>query len=867
MLGMPGTGSLDSMKRSTQTGGPLNNASSSFAPSDEHPDDSPSEPGLKGSIRGFISVFKTNSNGGKFLNNQFDQKEALANLENLRDVAYQLYKEGNLHLSNFEQGDLESLSHCAKSLCKDSRDNENTFRLKADNLALAINMNLWFQTLLLLKQKRSTGVVKNNHSILEEAKKATKSTPNKTYFNNLGSSLNYLDTTDEKDSNKSVFVYLRSLNDFWVNSSGASSPAPPLESLSEDSEDFKQLKPNFRSVFFKALQDEWNEAKVNGKKSLKNDQVDPSYFNEISCSPGAAAATEAAAEVEAATKIQSVYRGHVTRKAEAEAKAAATKIQSVYRGHVTRNAEAEAKAASTKIQSVYRGHVARNAEAEAKAAATMIQSVYRGHVTRNAEAEATVAATRIQSVYRGHVTRKAEAEAKAAATRIQSVYRGHVTRKAASAEAPSAVAGKLSDRSEGEGGTPISHLRDLGRFFIGELADLGKPMIFMIYAFYKISQLSSKVNQFSEQMFELNRLLLFSSSVNQCLQEGSNQPCDQQEFGNFSGHDFQPHSVLIPHMDPSTCPFKYDPTYPDDISLSPNALATLYPDPFSPFMTTKVSEAARVLATQATNVLSIGLLSGSGLDFSSMYVSSMTPGFPKEDVKQGEIVSSGSFQASQGVFDNPLVIKLATSGLPEPSNVALGQTNSEDPFFDSQSLNPLSLSSLSSQNKNSLFLIACFPLFYLFLLKQALGATRGQLKSTQEKLESTNQSLVTTQDELESTNQALVTTQDELESTQQKLIFTNLIAYFAYSKSLFESKEKAKLRDLIENLNNYVKDLTKIVDTLSPQESIYKMKIAELTKQLSDKNNQIKLLEDFIKKMLHRFETLRDNMKSNLAAS
>lgn len=260
------TGSLDSMKRSTQIGGSLNNASSSFAPFDEHPDDSPSEPGLKGSIRGFISFFTTNSNGGKFLKNQFDQKEALAKLENLRDVAYQLYKEGSLHLSNFEQGDLESLSHCAKSLCKDSRDNSDTSSLEKDDLALAINMNLWFQTLLLLKQKRSLGVVKNNLSILKAAKKETISNPNKTYFNNLGSTLNYLDTTKEENSNQSVLNYLKTLDQFWQADSADFPPAPKSKDEAADHPFSPKLKSNFQSEFFECLREEWEIARQKNEK-------------------------------------------------------------------------------------------------------------------------------------------------------------------------------------------------------------------------------------------------------------------------------------------------------------------------------------------------------------------------------------------------------------------------------------------------------------------------------------------------------------------------------------------------------------------------------------------------------------------------
>lgn len=252
-----------SLSNSSLNGNHPHKAADEVADSFDPIDDKPDEP-LETSIKSFINVFHSIDDKGS--PNEPVQKVALEKLENLRDQACKLYQNDNLKLSSFKEADLEELSHFVKLLCKASHDSTINFNLEGDNLALVINMNLWLQTLLLLKQKRSPGVVKNNHSILEEAKQETKSIPNKTYFNNLGSSLNYLDTTKEEGSNQSVLNYLKTLDQFWHADSEDLPSAPKSNDEAVDHPSSPKLRSNFQSEFFKCLQEEWENARQNNQK-------------------------------------------------------------------------------------------------------------------------------------------------------------------------------------------------------------------------------------------------------------------------------------------------------------------------------------------------------------------------------------------------------------------------------------------------------------------------------------------------------------------------------------------------------------------------------------------------------------------------
>lgn len=138
-------------------------------------------------------------------------------------------------------------------------------------------------------------------------------------------------------------------------------------------------------------------------------------------------------ERQAATKIQSVYRGYRTRNHIKARHQAATKVQALYRGHRTRAQFARQQQAVTRIQALVRGHKVRSDLRVAHLSATKIQSVFRGHKTRSDLKKHHTAAIKIQSSFRGHLTRQKLLEEKKnqvqPATKIQAVFRGYRTRK------------------------------------------------------------------------------------------------------------------------------------------------------------------------------------------------------------------------------------------------------------------------------------------------------------------------------------------------------------------------------------------------------------------------------------------------------
>ena len=72
-------------------------------------------------------------------------------------------------------------------------------------------------------------------------------------------------------------------------------------------------------------------------------------------------------EAEAATKMQSLFRGHHARYKHNEETAAATKMQSLFRGRNARHKQTEAKLeaeAAIKMQSLFRGHQSRFQQTE-----------------------------------------------------------------------------------------------------------------------------------------------------------------------------------------------------------------------------------------------------------------------------------------------------------------------------------------------------------------------------------------------------------------------------------------------------------------------------------------------------------------------
>ena len=95
-------------------------------------------------------------------------------------------------------------------------------------------------------------------------------------------------------------------------------------------------------------------------------------------------------EAEAATKMQSLFRGHHARYKHNEETEAATKMQSLFRGRNARHKRTEETAAATKMQSLFRGRNARHKQTEAKLeaeAAIKMQSLFRGHQSRFQQTE------------------------------------------------------------------------------------------------------------------------------------------------------------------------------------------------------------------------------------------------------------------------------------------------------------------------------------------------------------------------------------------------------------------------------------------------------------------------------------------------
>ena len=88
---------------------------------------------------------------------------------------------------------------------------------------------------------------------------------------------------------------------------------------------------------------------------------------------------------------------------------AAVKIQAMNRGSKSRAAmkeEKEMKDAATKIQSRFRGHEKRKEMEEEASAATAIQSRFRGHKMREERREEEQAAVKIQALQRGKLARR-----------------------------------------------------------------------------------------------------------------------------------------------------------------------------------------------------------------------------------------------------------------------------------------------------------------------------------------------------------------------------------------------------------------------------------------------------------------------------
>ncbi|KAI7757022.1 hypothetical protein M8C21_004044 [Ambrosia artemisiifolia] len=129
---------------------------------------------------------------------------------------------------------------------------------------------------------------------------------------------------------------------------------------------------------------------------------------------------------QATTKIQSYYRGFLSRKSYSSQKQAATKIQSYYRGWLSRKSFLKKKQSVMKLQRLYqsikRSRNFRQSKLEIMAAIT-IQSHTRRWIARRVACRCKCSIVLIQRFWRGWLTRRDFLLQKEAATSIQSALR------------------------------------------------------------------------------------------------------------------------------------------------------------------------------------------------------------------------------------------------------------------------------------------------------------------------------------------------------------------------------------------------------------------------------------------------------------
>ena len=148
----------------------------------------------------------------------------------------------------------------------------------------------------------------------------------------------------------------------------------------------------------------------NGKSDLERiEEEDASDVNQPKDGKDLAKSEE---EEAAAIKIQSAFRGHRTREAvrnEKEDKVSGEERKDSASAQDAGGAatnELQPDEAATKIQSSYRGYYTRKQLDEKQEAATKIQAYYRGYRVRDLRRTQSEAAIKIQSYYRGYKTRE-----------------------------------------------------------------------------------------------------------------------------------------------------------------------------------------------------------------------------------------------------------------------------------------------------------------------------------------------------------------------------------------------------------------------------------------------------------------------------
>ena len=138
---------------------------------------------------------------------------------------------------------------------------------------------------------------------------------------------------------------------------------------------------------------------------------------------------------EAATKIQSTFRGHKARQeTQKQMKPEKEQVGEAWQdssGDVLDSFDGKGDAAAARIQAGYRGYNTRKKLKARNEAATRIQAGYRGYTVRKSLKEKLGGKPDLQRIDEEDASEESREEEEAAAIKIQSAFRGHQTRQAA----------------------------------------------------------------------------------------------------------------------------------------------------------------------------------------------------------------------------------------------------------------------------------------------------------------------------------------------------------------------------------------------------------------------------------------------------
>ena len=163
----------------------------------------------------------------------------------------------------------------------------------------------------------------------------------------------------------------------------------------------------------------------------------------------------------AATKVQTLVRGHQAKKQFNDTKKQIVAAQSAVRGHQAQKRFKNIKDATVQLQARLRGKKVRDDLKERNVAATKIQALVRGKKVRDdlLKEYKEYQATKIQAAFRGKKVRDDLKKQHASATKFQAVVRGHQAKKTVGEEATQ----KLFDMhwSGWQGGNYVHKIREL----------------------------------------------------------------------------------------------------------------------------------------------------------------------------------------------------------------------------------------------------------------------------------------------------------------------------------------------------------------------------------------------------------------------